>query len=317
VSALTSIPTPDQATRLRRLVEIGQPAPTLALRPARRAKVITISSGKGGVGKTGIAVNLAIALQARGVRTTLVDLDLGLANADLLCGLNPAARLDRAAIEGTPLDQLSILAPGGFRLVPGSVGLVRGEETGGRALARLEELDASTDVLIIDTGAGMGATVRSALHAADLALLVATPEPTSIADAYALIKVTCQGEPHASGSDGTHGAQFLPGLVVNQCTDDAEAQEVHHRIASVARRFLGRDIPLLGMVPSDPAVQRAVRERRPLLLSGLHTPAAAAIATLAHGLSKRLEVEAFAPPPPGRPTTVWRRLAGLLGGRVD
>jgi flagellar biosynthesis protein FlhG len=283
----------------------------LPLRAHKRAKVITISSGKGGVGKTNLAVNLAIALQSRGVRTTLLDLDLGLANADLLCGLNPATRLDRAT-DGTSLEDVTILAPGGFRLLPGSVGFARSSGVGdadSRALARLGELDGCSDVLILDTGAGMGPMVRSALRVADLALLIATPEPTSLADAYALLKVSSQSTP---------SAQFLPMLLINQCASANEAQQVHQRIAAVASRFLGRDFPLLGTVPTDPALPQAVRDRRPLLLHAPDSPAAMAVTAAAEAIIARLGLETTPViSSTGRPQGVWRRLAMLIAGKVD
>lgn len=313
-------PTSDQATRLRRLVESsgGDERPgsgPLQLRATKRARVIAIASGKGGVGKTNLAVNLAIALQARGVRTTLVDLDLGLANADLLCGLNPTARLDRATPEDDGLEGVALLAPGGFRLVPGSVGLGRaGEADGPRMLSRLGELDGCSDVVILDTGAGMGPVVRAALRVADLAVLVATPEPTSIADAYALLKVASQT---SSGPAGP--AQVLPMLIVNQCVSTDEAQQVHARIAAVARRFLSRDIQLLGSVPTDAALPQAVRDRRPLLLSTPGAPAAAAISAVSQAIIARLGLPASEPAPTSSqaPQGVWQRLGRLIAGRVS
>lgn len=317
MSALPAIPPPpsaDQATRLRHLMG-GESGGPLSFRATKRAKVITISSGKGGVGKTNLAVNLAIALQARAVRATLIDLDLGLANADLLCGLNPAARLDRAATTDTPLDELALLAPGGFRLIPGSVGLTRWSpvstaDTDAPILARLNELDTSSDVLILDTGAGMGQLVRACLRAADLALLVATPEPTSIADAYALLKVSS----HTGGSPAA--AQFLPMLVINQCISADEAQQVHARISAVAVRFLSRDVPLLAALPTDPALPQAVRARRPLLLTTPSAPAALAITAAAEAVIARLGLVAGRPEsacPTLRPP-VWARLARLIKG---
>ncbi len=327
MSAAPTIPPPaatsDQATRLRRLVEssVGDERPgsaTLQLRDTPRARVIAIASGKGGVGKTNLAVNLAIALQARGVRTTLVDLDLGLANADLLCGLNPTARLDRAAPGGAGLEDVALLAPGGFRLIPGSVGLGRSVETDGpRMLGRLGELDGCSDVLILDTGAGMGPMVRAALRAADLAIIVATPEPTSIADAYALLKVASQ--PLSSCPPFPAGpAQVLPMLVVNQCTSEDEAQQVHSRIAAVARRFLSQEIRLLGAIPTDAALPQAVRDRRPLLLTTPAAPSAAAISAVSQAVIGRLALPAFEPAPaPGQaPQGVWQRLGRLIAGRV-
>src|SRR6185295_17186389 len=139
----------------------------------RRARVVTIASGKGGVGKTSASVNLAIALAQLGRRTTLLDADLGMANADVLCGLSPTRRLEQfvgvtdqpvsGAIQTRPVSELAIDAPGGFKLIPGSVGISRMTELSpderDRLLAALAELDQTSDLIIVDTGAGLGREV--------------------------------------------------------------------------------------------------------------------------------------------------------------
>lgn len=305
----------DQAARLRYLLN----APRPQLRRVRSAKVITISSGKGGVGKTNLAVNLAIALAARHQRVTLIDLDLGLANADLLCGLNPAHRLDHALLDNASLADLAVNAPGNFTLIPGSVGLGRiADLTPDQRLefiARLAELDDIADVIILDTGAGVGPLVRVCLRAADLAAVVATPEPTSIADAYALIKVMRQlvNRP-ASGTNSP--AQFVPQLIINEATDAHEAQDVYTRLFSASEKFLGFPLPLLGWVPLDPAVPHAVKARVPFRLATPRCPASKAVGDISAAAFNLLSLNTPTPETPAN-EGFFARLSRLIAGRVD
>ena len=288
-------PSDDQATRLRSLFRESQAAPapvprvsvetagvgpTFAAVPtrrdaARRARVVTIASGKGGVGKTNIAVNLCVALARGGLRVTLLDADLGTANADLLCGVLPAGRLHHALNPGSPevqdagrrsVRELAVDVPGGFRLVPGSTGVARmadlsaGERR--RLIAGLKELERDADVVVVDAAAGIGLGVTSFMAAADLSILITTPEPTALADAYALAKCVALG-------GGEAGAAFRDGrlgVVVNQVADPLEALGVHARFAKVCRRFLGVEATLLGFVAQDVHVAQAVRAQQPLLV---------------------------------------------------
>jgi flagellar biosynthesis protein FlhG len=320
----------DQATRLRAMVQaissagrgtgpasaVGTSTTTTA---GPRAKVIAITSGKGGVGKTNLSVNLSIALAQLKRRTTLLDADLGLANADLLCGITPARRLDRfvgvsdggrlnAGILGEAIGELSVDAPGGFKLVPGAAGVSRMADLSpheqARLLAGIAELERSADLLLIDTAAGLGRDVLSMIRIADLALVVATPEPTSIADAYALVKCAVM----AGNDRGAHGlrasGEESPGLVlvINQAVDAKEAVAVHARIAGVSRKFLGYELPLLGWVPRDDKVSDAVRKRRPLLLEHPRSQAARGVQDLALAALAAIEPKGQARP---------RRLEGL------
>lgn len=276
----------DQASRLRALVESSRgqaasPAPARARRTAPpprirgvRTPIITMTSGKGGVGKTCTAVNLAIALASLGTRTTLVDADLGTANADLLCGLAPTRRLDKAvAGRASGLSEIAVDAPGGFRLVPGAVGVARAVELSdgecSNLIHSLESLERESDALLIDTGAGVGPDVLGFVRIADISILVVTPEPTSIADAYALIKSVSErggradsnGQPPVAGFGGMRFA-----LVVNQTRARQDAKRVHARLDGVCRKFLGRRLPLLGCVCRDDRVSESVLRRQPLLL---------------------------------------------------
>jgi flagellar biosynthesis protein FlhG len=287
----------DQATRLRAMIEAERsrpPAEAAPAPPARRARVITVSSGKGGVGKTNLCVNLAIALVAAGKRTTLLDADLGLANADVLCGITPTKRLERfvgvndGGVVGnrSALAELTVDAPGGFRLVPGSAGVARmaelSEHERARLLAGVAELERDADLLIIDTAAGLGHSVLELMQVADLSIVVVTPEPTSIADAYAVIKCA------AAQPAGIAGRPARLGLVVNQARDRSEAQAVHTRISGVASRFLGFGVPLLGHVALDHRITVAVRKRSPVLIDAPRAECSRDIRALAQGLAVAL-----------------------------
>jgi flagellar biosynthesis protein FlhG len=290
---------PDQAERLRLLSRAfdddsaapvsgplagGGQAPQAM--PFCNAPVLAIASGKGGVGKSNIALNLAIALARRGVRVTVLDADVGVANIDVLCGINPARRLDAAFSPGaTRLQDLTIDAPGGFRLVPGSAGLSRLAELTGdqrqQLIAQICELGDHADLLIVDTGAGVGALVTALVAWADMSLIVTTPEPTAIADAYALIKIAMARAPRPALRPDLH-------IVVNAADSASEAARVHARLSSVSERFLGQVLPMAGAIAADPHVVRAVRMRCPLMLRSPGAPASLAMIALADRVAQSL-----------------------------
>ncbi len=296
----------DQASRLRQLVSrferedcVGETINTNQngmVPPQRRIPVIAIASGKGGVGKTTTSVNLSIALARQNRRACLLDADLGLANADVLCGLMPKARLESAIdSEETPsLEDLAIDAPGGFRLIPGSVGIGRVGELDQRErstlLSRLEDLQAGNDVVLIDTSAGLGDSVTTFVQAADLGLIVVTPEPTSVADAYALIKVLIMGTDTPGETNKNHTPPKLA-LIVNQASNEKEANQVYNRMAGVCDRFLGYQIPMLGYVRSDKRVVKAVKARSPYMIETPKSPAGKDMTRLAAALTEWAGIE--------------------------
>lgn len=281
----------DQAARLRALAgwssassrsdpfalnkeSVGTPR-----RPARLpARVVAIASGKGGVGKTTLAVNLAAALSRQGHSTVLVDADLGLANADVLCGLCPRRRLDEALAPRSrvTLRELAILAPGGFRLVPGTSGVAPDVGQCRALTSAIAGLRDEGGVVIVDMGAGLASETLPLARDADLTMVIATPDPASVTDAYALIKCLAQ-----------QGESPRPVLLVNQCAGEGEAQRVHQRIATVCERFLSFRLPLIGWVPTDTRMAAAVRRRRVLMAHRARGPAARQITALCRAVVKQ------------------------------
>lgn len=275
---------PDQADNLRRLLrhmeERGWRPEEVAGRPprVRRARTVAITGGKGGVGKTSLAVNLGLALAASGRKTLLVDVDLGLASADLLLGLAPERSLAEVVLDDLPVRQALVRLPAGLDFLPGVAGVAQMADLAPVArqklLAALAGLEDDYDFILLDTAAGAGESVRAFLRGADGVLAVATPEPAAITDAYALVKLLA-----AEGQSGV-------GLAVNMARSEREAQRVGERFAAVARQYLGAEIELLGSVPFDWQMAAAARQRRALLVAAPFAPASIAIRKLAAGLCR-------------------------------
>ncbi len=265
----------DQATQLRRIAK-----------QRTRATVIAVTSGKGGVGKSNIAVNLAIKLASADKEVVLLDADLGLANADVLCNIDLPSNLSHVIARKKELADVMVEAPGGFKLIGGASGLARMADLSDydrqRLVTALAELEERSDVIIIDTGAGISPNVLSFTRAADQVLVVTTPEPTAITDAYAVIKVINRDQQDRPLS-----------LLVNQVRFPGEGRLVYDRIAKVARQFLSVNVLDAGFVHSDPEVLSAVRRRTPFLLASPRCPASLCICQLAarleRGVSPTLE----------------------------
>ncbi|HEX6971354.1 MAG TPA: P-loop NTPase [Limnochordia bacterium] len=289
-----------------------EPAP-VRMRPVVRTPrvgkpVIAVTSGKGGVGKTTLSVNLGLALGAAGRRVCLIDADLGTANVDVVLNLAPRYNLaDVVRGEKNILETL-VEGPNGLIILPGGSGLQELTEMDERQYLRLlgqfRELERYADVLIIDTGSGLSRSVTRFVLAATRAVVVTTPEPPAITDAYALIKVLSR-----QGFEG----ELL--LVVNRVQSAREAEEIAAKMVFATRRFLGSDLKPLGYVMEDGAVSRAVREQVGVFTAYPRARATENIRILAERL---LDVEAAkeSAPSDGFARAFLQRMRGLLpGGR--
>ncbi|HUU32266.1 MAG TPA: MinD/ParA family protein [Phycisphaerae bacterium] len=292
-----------------------------------RARVLAVVSGKGGVGKTNIAVNLALSLAAAGRRVLLVDTDLGLANVDLILGRRPRAGLGHVLAGRLPLEAIIQEGPAGLRWIPGAshIPAVARMEARRREeiLDGLAALETQHDFLLLDTPAGIGPGVLQVARQADELLLVTTPEPTAIMDAYALLKAVaadgagpCLPCPGGQATGGSLGRTCLPDrqvrLIVNMVAHRRDGVRVHERLAETAGRFLGISVSLLGHIFCGGHVGRAVQKQEPLLTAYPHSQAAWCIKQLAGAVLEGPEgrpAGRFAPAlPVGR---FFRRLANL------
>lgn len=268
----------DQAAHLRTLAK-----------SRRRASVIAVTSGKGGVGKSNIAVNLAVRLSSAGKRVVLLDADLGLANADVLCNVSLQSNLAHVIARKKELREVMVKAPGGFQLIGGASGLARmadlNDNDRQRIIDAMGELEASADVIIVDTGAGISPNVLAFTRAADHVLVVTTPEPTAITDAYAVIKVVSKDVDARNDASESKMNRRLS-LLVNQVRSSQEARAVYDRIARVAHQFLRAGVQDAGYVLADEQVSEAVRKRIPFSLASPRCPASQCIAQLAMRLER-------------------------------
>jgi len=253
--------------------------------PACSSPVLAVASGKGGVGKTCVAVGIASAQAELGRRPVLLDADPGMANADVLCGVNPNRRLDLTRARREAVPGLAVKVPWGFDLIPGAVGISgSGYRVDMSPRATCEALAGAADLgapIVVDCGGGLGPGVLEFIDRADLTLLVATPDPTSIADAYALLKTVVRRSGPPAGSIA---------LVVNAADSADQARRVHDRVERVADRFLGIGIDCAGWIPRDGSAVAAVRRRRPVLFDAPSCPAALGIRDLATWTDRRLNM---------------------------
>ncbi len=248
-----------------------------ALAASPEARVIAVTSGKGGVGKTNVSVNLAIALAQLGRRVVVWDLDLGLANVNVLLNLQPDTDLSHVLDGDKNIDEVMLNAPGNIRIVPGASGddsLANLGERKRRALLRaIAQMSRQADYIILDTGAGISAATIDFTTAADDVLVVATPEPTAIIDAYATIKVV-----HNAARDSRIH------LLMNMANDATDARNAVLRLASAASYFLHSVLSDHRYILRDSAVGDAVRKRRPFMLSDPDCQPARTLRSLAEAI---------------------------------
>jgi flagellar biosynthesis protein FlhG len=238
-----------------------------------------VASGKGGVGKTSVSVNLGIALSATGRRVILFDADLGMANAEVVLGVRPAYTLMDVVFGSRGIAEVMTPAAG-CQLISGGSGLAElanlSHPQRQRLLQEITGLKDSADTLILDTGAGLSKTVLGFVAAAGDVIVVVTPEPTSLTDAYGLIKVLDRYRVHREVM-----------VLANRVRNAGEGQAVFRRLAVVAGRYLHNiELKPAGHIREDPAVSRAVRAQVPLVVASPHSPAARDMVEVARGLTR-------------------------------
>jgi len=250
----------DQATELRMMVKWlrrnKEETPVIEA-SSNIARTIAITSGKGGVGKTNITANLAIAMTMQNKKIGIIDADLGLANIDVILRLNPKYNLEHVVMGEKKLQDIFVKGPAGLTIIPASPGRL--------PMASLSEIDRTLlikeliqsannfDITLIDTGAGISNNVVDFVVAAQEVLVITTPEPTAITDAYAMIKVISQRKDTDIG------------IIVNMAQSQDQARDVSERIILAVRRFINAKVHFVGYVLKDPAVSDAVTCQQPLI----------------------------------------------------
>jgi len=267
---------------------------------ANVARVIAITSGKGGVGKSNTSVNLAIALAAQGKRVILMDADLGLANVEVLLGLSSLHNLEHVIEGEKTMAEILVRGPGGISVVPGSSGLAKIADLthAGRQnlLGGLQDLQAQSDFIILDTMAGIGRNAVAFSLAADEVILITTPEHPAIVDAYAMLKTLYANQPDT-----------VVRLVVNMVPNPALAQAVYTTMSGVAQRYLGKNISFLGYLARDSHVSQAVMQSKPFMIAYPHAPVSQCMNQIA---SRLLQQQT---PKEGQKDGFFRRFAQTFG----
>jgi len=269
----------DQAAVLRAIKKEGGHHTRMESVSKKQLRIIAVTSGKGGVGKTSIAVNLAYMLAKMRKRVLLLDADMGLANIDVVLGLTPRYNLSHVLYGAHSLAETVIQGPGGMLVLPAASGIQElAEMTGPQKALLIGEMSAyneAMDFIIIDTSAGISSNVMYFNTAAHEIVVVVTPEPTSITDAYALMKVLHQ----------KHDRKKFR-LLVNMAKNGNEAKNVYQRLSVALDHFLQIGVGYLGFIPEDEKMAAAVRCQQPVLVLWPSSPAAQSLKTLARALAE-------------------------------
>ncbi len=263
----------DQAEQLRKMMQQTDSKP--------QARVITVTSGKGGVGKTSISLNLAIQLSRLGKKVVVFDADFGLANIEVMLGVRPQYNLADMMFRGKELKDIITEGEEGICFISGGSGIqelaTMNREQVVFLTNRLMELDQFADVIIVDTGAGISDSVLEFVLASTEVLLVATPEPTSITDAYALLKALNRKTEFSIEDTSIK-------MLSNRVKSEAEGQNLFEKMSVVSEKFLNIPIAYVGAVPMDEQITKAVMRQKPVSVINPDAPAAKAIRQIAERL---------------------------------
>jgi len=265
----------DQVTKLRRLVREKDKVKV----KLNNMRVIAVSSGKGGVGKTNLVVNLALALAEHKYKIIILDGDLGLANVDVAFGVIPDYNIRHLITGQKKIEDILYPVVRGVTIFPGASGiselanLDRGQLE--NVLVNMGRLENMADILLIDTGAGLGHTVLNFISASDDVIVVLTPEPPAMTDAYGLIKAIKNMQTKVNVN-----------VVVNMVENELEAQQTYERLEQAVKRFLGLPINLLGWIYKDPLVNRSVLNQKPVGFTNSRSPAYKCIQGIASNIMR-------------------------------
>ncbi|GFN31876.1 MinD/ParA family protein [Paenibacillus xylaniclasticus] len=245
----------DQAETLRNLVRNRE-----KLQAGRGTRILTVTSGKGGVGKSNFSLNFALALQQLGKTVLVFDADIGMANLDVLMGHNATYSIYHLLQQDKTIWDIIQLGPQGLHFVAGGSGLKDllqlSDMQLNKFIEQLDNLQGKYDYLLFDTGAGLSKEAAALIAAANETIVVTTPEPTAITDAYALMKMV-----------RSFGHEPAFRLVINRVMDAMEGRQTADKIAMAARKFMGIEVPLLGVIADDPNVSKAVRQQTPFTIA--------------------------------------------------
>ena len=262
----------DQAEQLRNIIKKS----SQSSRPL--ARIITVTSGKGGVGKSNTSINLAIQMRRLGLRVIILDADFGLANIEIMFGTVPKHNLADLIYQGKNIKEIITWGPAEVGFISGGSGIVGLSNLSRDYLTyiiqNLAELDAIADVVIIDTGAGISDAVLEFLVASGEILVVTTPEPTSITDSYSLLKALNR-HPRFS----TEMSQIK--VIANRVDSDEEGQTLFHKLNSVVARYLKLPISYLGAIPQDSQLSKAVMQQVPISIQNENAKSAKAFEAIA------------------------------------
>ncbi|MFW5981244.1 MAG: MinD/ParA family protein [bacterium] len=262
----------DQAAKLRQKVAAK----------ATNTRIIAVASGKGGVGKSNITVNLGLALQEAGKKVLLMDADLGMANLDILLGLTPRYNLSHVLKGKCRFEEALLEGPGGIDILPGTSGVDDLINISSTEVKRLIEassqMESIYDIILIDIGAGIHFSVTNFILASDESIIVLTPEPTAIMDAYSLIKFLARQK-----------CQSKISLLVNQTASDKEGDNVASRMRKVISEYLKLEIDIMGYIPYDNNVKESVKDQTPFILAYPRTKAVESLKSVAAKMLDREE----------------------------
>ncbi|MBR1691269.1 MAG: MinD/ParA family protein [Lachnospiraceae bacterium] len=264
----------DQAESLRNIIKKNKI-------PQNLARVITVTSGKGGVGKSNVSINLAIQLKKLGQRVIILDADFGLANIEIMFGTVPKYNLADLIYRGKSMQEIISWGPGEVGFISGGSGIVGlsnlSVEYLNYIVKNLAQLDSIADFIIVDTGAGISDAVLEFLVASSEILLVTTPEPTSITDSYSLLKALMRHPRFYR-----EFSQIK--VITNRVESEKEGENLFHKLDMVVSRYLKLPIEHLGYVPQDPALAKAVMQQMPISLQNENARSAKAFERIANKL---------------------------------